>query len=386
MTKTLSGLFAPLLSLFILVLGTGFSFTLFGVILTVKNASPLIIGAITGIFYAGLVLGSIRVEHFIARVGHIRAYAVFSSTIAITYILQGLYFSVSSWLILRFIAGFVTAGLYVVIESWLLYKTSRTNRGQILSLYMIIFYASQSLGQFFLKLNEPGAILLFAVSSMLCSLSIIPISMTRLPSPTCTTPSTLGMRVLLEKTGTGLLGALVSGMIMGALYGLLPSIFKLKFHDNNLVANFMFTVIIGGMLLQYPIGRISDLFERRRVFIFISMITALATTIMFFLPQGSFIPWYFLLALLGGLTFTLYPISIAHACDALNPEDLIAGTQSLLLAYSLGAMIGPLVAPLFMLFSPEQGFFYYLITITVLVIPPFLFAKSSSSNDTLSTP
>lgn len=381
MPKTVFALSAPLLSLFIFVLGTGFSFTFFGVILTVKKVSPMIIGAMTAVFYAGLVLGSIRVENFITRVGHIRAYAVFSATLAITYILQGLYFSVYSWLILRFIAGLVTAGLYVVIESWILHKTNRTNRGQLLSMYMIIFYAAQSLGQFFLKLSEPGAILLFAISSMLCSLSIIPISMTRLPSPDCSTPSTLGFKVLFYKTASGLFGSFVSGMVMGAIYGLMPSIFKLKFHDNHLVANFMFTLIIGGMLLQYPIGKVSDLFERRKVFILISALTVIVSVVMLFFPKGNIIPWYIVVALLGGLTFTLYPISIAHACDALNPEDLVAATQSLLLSYSLGAVLGPMIAPLFMLIAPKQGLFYYLIITCLIVIPPFMLYKSDGEKE-----
>lgn len=377
MIAVLSELFSPMLSLFIFVLGTGFSFTLFGVILTAKHASPLVIGAMTGVFYAGLVLGSIRIEHFITRVGHIRAFAVFSSTLAIMFLIQGLYYSIPAWLVLRFIAGLATAGLYVVIESWLLYKTNPLNRGQILSLYMIIFYAAQSFGQFFLKLGDHHSIFLFTLASMLCSLSIIPIAITKLPSPHYNAPSTLGISVIINKTSTGLLGSLISGMVMGALYGLLPSVLSLKFHDNDMVANFMFILIIGGMLLQYPIGKLSDVIERRLVFIYICIATIIISITMFYFPSGNLIIWYILMALLGGLTFTLYPISIAHACDALESPDLVAGTQSLLLAYSAGAMIGPLVAPLFMILFPKHGLFIYLIVVSIIVIPPFILKKSA---------
>lgn len=378
MLPVLAELISPLLSLFIVVLGTGFSFTLFGVILTAKQVSPMIIGAMTGVFYAGLVLGSVRIEHFITRVGHIRAYAVFSSTLAIMFLIQGLYFSVISWLILRFIAGLATAGLYVVIESWLLYKTNPFNRGRILSLYMIIFYAAQSFGQFFLKLTDPQAIFLFALASMLCSLSIIPISMTKLPSPHYSSPSTLSLKVIISKTSTGLLGSLVSGMIMGALYGLLPSVLMLKFHTNHMVANFMFTLIIGGMLLQYPIGKLSDLVQRRLVFILLCLATIIISLVMFYFPRGYLTVWFISMALLGGLTFTLYPISIAHACDSLETPDLVAGTQTLLLSYSAGAMIGPFIAPLFMLFYPKQGLFIFLIAASIIAIVPFIFTKSVS--------
>lgn len=141
--------FVPLLSLFIFLLGTGFFSTLLALAMTLNHASPVMIGAMTAVYYAGLVLGSFRAERFITRVGHVSAYSVFSSMLAVIYLVHGFLYDVSLWIILRFIAGFAAAGLFVVIESWLLCKSTQTNRGQVLSLYMIAFYAAQSLGQFF---------------------------------------------------------------------------------------------------------------------------------------------------------------------------------------------------------------------------------------------
>ncbi len=371
--------FVPLLSLFIFVLGTGFFSTLLALKMTLNHASPLIIGAMTGVYYAGLVLGSFRVERFITRVGHIRAYSAFSSMLAVICLLHGIFYNDWFWLSLRFIAGFASAGLFVVIESWLLCKSSQINRGQILSLYMITFYAAQSLGQFFLNLGDPQTMLLFAVTSMMCSLSIIPLSMSYVSSPQFDEPSTLSLRKLLDKSASGLLGCLSAGLIMGGIYGLMPTYLTDLFHDKAEVAKYMFAVIFGGMLLQYPVGKLSDLFERRLVLIVISIVT-IVVAVYLMIDQSN--PWLFfaLMMLFGGLTFTMYPISISHACDALDSRDIIAGTQSLLLAYSIGAMLGPFIASFYMHQLGTSGLFIYFSSVCGFIIPLFILRKAQKDS------
>lgn len=367
--------FVPLVSLFIFVLGTGFFSTLLALKMTVAQEPAILIGALTGVFYAGLVLGSFRIEGFIIRIGHIRAYSAFSSMLAVICLLHGIYYNPWFWILLRFVAGFATAGLFVVIESWLLCKSTHVNRGQVLSLYMIVFYAAQSLGQFFLNLGDTQTMLLFAVTSMLCSLSIIPLSLSTVQTPVYEEPSTLSLQKLLNKSASGLLGCLSAGMIMGVIYGLLPTYLSHLFHDKADVARYMFAVIFGGMLLQYPVGRLSDVIERRLVLILIATGTIGVSLLVMAIEAHR--EWLFLLlGLFGGLTFTFYPISISHACDALDNRDIVAGTQSLLLAYSVGAMTGPFIAPLFMHLMGAEGIFVFFMTICVLIIPIFIIRKA----------
>ncbi|GGI85000.1 MFS transporter [Legionella impletisoli] len=376
MLQVIAETFAPLLSLFLFILGAGFFSTLLALVMTLNGASPIMIGALTGVFYAGLVSGSFRIERFITRVGHIRAFSAFSSTLAITCLLHGLFYNPWFWMVLRFIAGFASAGLFVVIESWLLCKSTTVNRGQVLALYMITFYAGQSLGQFFLNLGDPQTMLLFSITSMLCSLSIIPLSMTHVRSPQYDEPSTLSFKKLISISASGVLGCFISGLIMGSTYGLMPSFLSQAFHSNAAVAKYMFAIIIGGMLLQYPVGKLSDIFERRLVLIVISS-AAILTSLAILLINHQ-IGWLFFLLMVcfGGLTFTLYPISITQACEALDTTDLVAGTQSLLLMYSIGAMVGPLIAPAFIEFFGERGLFVYFITVCAMAIPILILRKA----------
>lgn len=374
MLAVLSEIYIPLLSLLFFVLGTGFFSTLLAIKMTMANEPLLIIGSLTGVMYAGLVIASFRVEKFIIRVGHIRAYAVFSSIIAVICLLHGLYYNAWFWLFLRFLTGLAMAGIFVVIESWLMCKSTRINRGQVLSFYLIIFYLAQSFGQFFLYFNDKEMIL-FAVASMLCSISIIPLSMSSVRSPEIEEPSTLSWRLLFNKSTCGAVGSVASGLILGAIYGLMPTYFSDLFsHHQDVVANYMFIVIFGGISLQYPLGKLSDVIERRLVLLMVSLTTILVSALLLFLHSDSWL-MFLLIGFFGGLTFTLHPISISHAIDTLDPKDIVAGSQSLLLLYSVGAMLGPLIAPVFMRVFGGSGLFIFFIVVCSLSVPIFILRK-----------
>ncbi len=364
----------PLISLFIFVLGNGFFSTLIAYNMTLNGEPALFIGAMTGVMYAGLVLGSFRIEKFITRVGHIRAYSTFSAVIAVISLLHGMFYNVYFWLVLRFIYGFAAAGIYVVIESWLLCKSTPVNRGQVLSIYMVCFYAAQAFGQFFLNLGNTQELFIYAIASMMASLSIIPLAMSHVRTPQIEEPSTLGFRELIQQASSGFIGCFSGGLIMAGIYALMPTFLSGLAFTKQEVAKYMFAVIIGGMLLQYPVGKLSDLFERRLVLIGIAFATIIICLLinLHVRLNGLLFIW---LMLFGGLTFTIYPISISHACDSLAQKDIVAGTQGLLLAYSIGAMLGPFIAPLFMQVLGPDGLFAYLATVCVMMIPIFVYRK-----------
>lgn len=123
----------------------------------------------------------------------------------------------------------------------------------------------------------------------------------------------------------------------------------------------MALVILGGMCLQYPIGRMSDRFDRRLVILLLCSVLTLLALLMVALPADWREPIAgTLVFLLGGMAFSIYPLSLSHACDELHPDQVLGANQGLLLAYSMGAMIGPLLAPLLMRpFGPEGLFLYF---------------------------
>ncbi|OGO94065.1 MAG: MFS transporter [Coxiella sp. RIFCSPHIGHO2_12_FULL_44_14] len=375
MLSTILKTLAPLLSLFIFMLGNGLFTTLVVLRLHMDHASSLMIGAMTASYYLGLGCGSFRIEPFIVRVGHIRAFAAFASTLAVVSVFQGMIINTWLWLFLRFIGGFATAGLFVVIESWLLVQSAVNIRGQILAIYMVSLYGGQALGQFFINVGDPQSLLLFAIAAMLCSLSVIPLAMTHISSPKIEEPSTLSFRKLYYVSASGVIGCFCSGLVLGASYGLVPLFVSENAGTPTLVSIIMAVTILGGMALQYPVGRLSDYIERRVVLIIIcvlALVLSLAVITFFKHHVMSYVVFF----LFGGMTFTLYPLSISHACDQLAPKDIVAGTQGLLLAYSIGATLGPLIAPLFMGVFGSNGLFIYFIVITGFLAMFFVWRKT----------
>lgn len=379
MLKVIAKTIAPLSSLFIFVFGSGFFLTMLSLTMNAHHEPSLLVGSMTGIYYAGLVCGSFKIERFIARVGHIRAYSTFASALAVVTILHGIFYNMPFWLVLRFIGGFSTAGLFVVIESWLLCNSTALTRGRILSLYMIVFYAAQAFGQLLIRLGSASDLLTYGLVAMLCSLSVIPLSMTYVAMPQFDEPSNMKLKTLYQKTTSGIFGCFFAGMILSAIYALFPVLFSNIYHDNSKVSSLMFFLIIGGMLLQYPVGKLSDIFDRRLVVIIISLCVMVTSLLATFLLK-NYLASLILITVFGGLTFTIYPISISYACDTLDAKDIVAGIQGLLLSYSIGATVGPFVAPVFMHASSKGGLFIYFILISGCIVSLFAWRKTQKES------
>ena len=242
----------------------------------------------------------------------------------------------------------------------MLCNSQAATRGRILSLYMITFYASEACGQLLINLGNLEHILLYAIAAMLCSLAVIPLSITRAPMPQFDQASSMSLRELYQQATSSFFGCFFAGMVLSASYGLLPILFWNLYHDTSEVSVLMFCLIFGGMILQYPVGKLSDLIERRLVVILICVLSIITSLLL----MRSVLPYPLLLiaiTLFGGLITTIYPICISYACDNLDNHNIVAGIQGLLLSYSIGATLGPFIAPFFMHSPHERGLFVYLI-------------------------
>jgi MFS family permease len=372
--------FSPLLGLFIFVLGSGMFTTLVTLRLSLEGSHSTVVGLMTGAYYAGLVVASFRVERFISRVGHIRAFSAFASLLSVISLLQGIFIYNSVWFVLRFVGGFATAGLFVVVESWLLALGTIKTRGQVLALYMMSLYAAQALGQFLINLGNPKTFILFAIAAILSSLSIIPLSMTRSRQPELQEPSLLDFKALYKASASGVIGCFIAGVLLGSIYGLLPLWAQEEIPGAINVSWIMALTITGGMLLQYPIGRLSDQIERRIVLLGISICIGIVSLIAIFCAHRNLYLAGVLAFIFGGFSFTLYPVSISQACDNLETKDVVAGTQALLLAYSIGAMVGPIIAPLFMRLLTPNGLWVYFSFIGFVVAVFFAWRRTQKTS------
>lgn len=360
---------APIISLVIVTLGSGFLTTLLTVRLHAAGSGSFIIGLLTAFYYLGLVIGSFSTHRIIKRVGHIRIYSAFAAIMAVSIMLQGIFVDATSWIILRFISGFCIAGLYIAIESWMLVVAPPERRGQVLSLYMVSFYAALGGGQFLLNISNPSTIMPFAIIVMLTALSIVPVCMTRTSCPNVEEATALSFLKLYRISPSGVLACFAAGLITSVIYGLMPLFVKLLHFSDAYVSWVMGLTIFGAMAIQYPIGRMSDFVERRKVLIWISVATLILTILLASTAYFSQLIFLGLSFIFGGVSFTLYPIGISHTCDYLDGKQIIAATQGLLLANGIGSILGPVMVPSFInMFGPEGLFVFFGLIAAILSI------------------
>ncbi len=359
MLKVIRDLLAPLSSLFIMLLGNGLYSTLIPLRLDIEHASNALIGYTSSAYYVGSIIGCLQIEAFIARVGHIRAFAIFATLTTISSLLPVMVPYHEAWIMLRGINGFSMAGIYIVIESWLLGASHSRNYSRVFAIYMIVLYGGQSLGQLLLNVSSPNQVIPFCIASILACLAIIPVCLTYQVSPSIEGSSRLSLWKIYQLSPTGSLNCFVAGMMLASIYGLLPvyaNQFAGSIKDTSIT---MLLVILGARSLQYPIGHLSDILERSWVMLLLIVATIVLSGIIIISAALSKMLFWILIFILGGVTFTLYPIGVSYTCDRVGKENVVAVISSLGLAYSLGATAGPILAALFMDQFGNKGLFIY---------------------------
>ncbi|MBB3332625.1 MFS family permease [Halomonas campaniensis] len=337
---------APLLGLFILGIGNGFLATVITLRLDAAGQSAVVIGWVSSAYFIGLALGAMLNDRLLLRIGHIRAYGSFASLVAVTVLLQGLVEHPWAWFLLRLIGGWATVGVYLVIESWLLTAGDQKVRGRLLALYMISLYAAGVLGQLLLGVTEAlGGAASFMVIAMLASLSVLPMAMIPRVSPLIEKAEPLSPLRLITLTPTGVMGSFGSGVAVAAVYTLLPLYLQRIGLPVDRIGQMMAVVVLGAMLLQYPVGRWSDRHDRQLVLIAIGAFCTLISAAVLWLPMNLWI-LAGLLFLLGGGVFSLYPVAVGHAADRAPAGALVRMSQGLLLINAIGSALSPpLVSP-----------------------------------------
>ena len=355
----------PLLGLFIVSLGNGFISSLTSLRLDAAGVSNTLIGLISSSYFIGLTLGAAFSDRLIARIGHIRAYSSFASLTAVTFLLQGLFFDPWAWFVLRLINGWAIVGIFLVVESWLLLAGDPKIRGRLLAIYMIALYGSGMLGQMKLGLiNSWGASAPFMVAGMLGSLSVLPMVILPRISPEIGRIEPLAPQHLLRMTPTGVVGCFGSGIAIAAVYTLLPVYLQRIGMDVSQVGELMACVILGAMVLQYPVGRWSDHHDRHGVLMLLSVFCAALALLVLILPAYQWL-LTILLFLLGGGVFAIYPVAVSHSADRAGADQLVRMIQGLLLINSIGSAISPLVIAKVISGVGESGLFWSFLVLNV---------------------
>ncbi len=325
---------------------------LFGTIVSIRSKTEAfpdsIIGMVLSGYFAGLLLSSFYAAKVVASIGHIRAFALFASVASTVALGHLLWVSPTLWGIFRLVSGFCMGGMIVVTEGWLNERADNHNRGRIMSAYMITTYACAGSAQLMMMLGSPDGFKLFVFVSILYSLSLIPILMTRSQTPALPKPNRPNIWRLYKISPVGMVGSFIVGYVNGIFYSLAP-VFAYNLGLNaQQTAIFIAIAIMSGMLLQLPLGKLSDHIDRRWVMIFSATMTTLACYFLFINDGSNPMLLYLCGLFYGSVGFSINPICVAHVNDLTSNDERTQTSGGLLMTYGIGAIIGPILAGLIM--------------------------------------
>ena len=351
---------ALLVGVALLMLGNGLFLTLVPLRADLEGFGASWIGAIGAAYSVGFVLGCYLVPPLVARVGHIRVYAAIAALGAIVPLMHLLALTPAAWILFRIVIGLCISGLYMVIESWLNAASTRRNRGTVFSAYVAIHLAAVTAGQYLLLLDTPSSSKLFSMATILFALAVIPVCLTRAPSPPLPVKAQPDLRRLWRNSQVALVGCFTNGMANGAIWSLAPVYAKSLGLSVTGIAIFVSIAIIGGAAVQYPLGRLSDRLPDRRWLI--AVLCAIASLAGFALLAAAGLPVpvvYAAYFLFGAAAFSIYGFSVAHANDHAEPGDFVEIMAGLLVIFGVGAVAGPLIAAVLMETLGSSGLFLF---------------------------
>ena len=359
---------ALLLGLLLLMLGNGLQGTLLGVRGSLEQMSSSTMGYIMSAYYIGF-LGSSRLTPLMLKsVGHVRVFAAFGSLVSATFILYAAVVHPVAWWFFRLVVGFCVCGIYIVVESWLNHSATNDTRGQALSLYLIVQMGGVVMGQLLLNVADPGGYGLFVLITVLVSLSIAPMLLVKVTAPVHETARAMSLRELVTVSPLACFGSLMLGGIFAVLFAMSPVYATERgLSSRHRPRYFVTAIFLGGMVLQFPIGWLSDRMDRRKLIIVVSGIGALTAVIGMLFGQ-SFAVLLGVAFVVGGMSNPLYSLLVAHANDYLDHDRMAAASGGLLFINGVGAMTGPIIVGYVMMTFGVEWFFLLLIALLAAIM------------------
>ncbi len=361
MLQVLSSAWALLLGMMLLMVGNGLQGTLLGVRGEIEGFSTFEMSLVMSAYFVGFLGGSRLAPEMIRRVGHVRVFAALASFISAVMILYPFLPNTFVWILGRIIIGFCFSGVYVTAESWLNNAADNSNRGKALSLYMIVQMIGIITAQALIQVGNPGGYEAFVIASILVSISFGPILLSISPTPAFDTAKPMSLREIMRISPLGCVGMFILGGIFSAQFGMSAVYGASVGMSLTNLSIFVATFYVGALVLQYPLGWISDRMDRRGLILIVAFLGGIGS-VLGFLLGGEF---HFLLAaafIIGGLSNPLYSLLIAYTNDYLDHDDMAAASGGLVFINGLGAIMGPVITGWLMedgVFGPA-GFFLFI--------------------------
>ncbi|MEQ1930054.1 MAG: MFS transporter [Parvularculaceae bacterium] len=359
MFRSVSALASLLLAAAILYAGNGLQGTLLAVRGNLEGFPTALIGALMSAYFAGFILGCRINPKFIKSVGHIRTFIALASVASAVTLVHPLVVHVAAWAVLRAVTGFCFAGMIMVIESWINERAENAHRGRVLAVYRIIDMAATVGGNALLAVASPMGFELFAIVSILVSLALVPVALTRSPAPRPVETARLNVPRLFKVSPLAAIGAPMIGLANASFWAVGPVYAQAMGYEKDVVAWFMSAVVLGAGIMIWPLGALSDRIDRRFVMIGSAIAGAAAALALAEFGDRSVPTLVILAALFGAFVLPMFGLAAAHANDRADRAHALETNGGLLLLHSCGSIVGATLGAAVMDgFGPQALFTY----------------------------
>jgi MFS family permease len=376
MNKVLKNSWALFLGMGFLMMAYGFQGSLLGVRAVQEDFSLTATGFMMSGYFVGYFIGASTIPNLISRVGHIRVFAAFASLASLVILVHSVFINPYIWFILRVLTGISMVCIYTVAESWLNDRSSNKNRGSVLSIYMVILYGAMGIGMFLLNFSRPENYEPFILVSIITSLALIPILLTKKKPPTFKKIKAMPLKELYKTSPFGMVSSLFYGTIQSALFTLLAVYAAQMNFSIFQISIVTFLLAISGAISQYPIGKLSDKYDRRKVIVVSTFGASLFAFCAIFASGTMFYDgmlgtnriWFYLFLILFSVcSLPMFSLICAHTNDYIPKEKFVAAGAGIQFTFGLGAMSGPFLCSIFMNIVGSNGFFVFLLFFHALI-------------------
>ena len=373
MNKVLKNSWALFLGMGLIMMAHGFQGSLLGVRAVAEEFSLASTGFMMSGYFVGYFIGARTIPNIISGVGHIRVFAAFASIASLAILIHAIFVDPLVWIFGRFLTGFSIIGIFIVVESWLNDRANNRTRGQVLSVYMFISLMGLALGTLLLNFSSPEKYEPFILISLLLSLALIPILLTKRKPPKFKKITGIKIKDLYKISPLGTVSMFCTGFIhstiftLGAVYAATMNftIFEISL--------FLFLITVSGAIFQWPIGYFSDRSDRRVIIIACAFVGALFCFLAVNASGESLqnmylatdvgmdkIMFFVFITLYAGFALPIFTLNLAYVNDFIAKEKFVAAGAGMQIIFGLGAMGGPILCSIFMNFYGSNGFFVFL--------------------------
>ena len=369
MNKVLKNSWALFLGMGFIMMAYGFQGSLLGVRAVQEEFSLTATGFMMSGYFIGYFIGAATIPNIISRVGHIRVFAAFASLASLIILVHSILIHPFIWFLLRVLTGISMVCIYTVAESWLNDRSSNKNRGSVLSIYMVVLYGSMGIGMFLLNFSTPKNFEPFILVSVITSAALIPILLTKKKPPTFKKINVMSFNELYKSSPFGMVSSFFYGTIQSALFTLL-AVYATSMNFTILEVSIVtFLLAVSGAVAQFPVGKISDVYDRRKVIIASTFGAAMFALITIFVSGQMYLPdglatsktWFYIFFILFSFcSLPMFSLILAHTNDYITKDKFVAAGAGLQFTFGLGAMSGPFLCSIFMDLVGSNGFFVFL--------------------------